>query len=104
MTTYKETRLTVAIADLIISEIIIFNISQKYRFKKAIYLARNVSKGYQHPNRKLISNYLIDAIHDQNMERKLSLIKKKSDIFGLLFLGDGATIYRIKPFNILVSG
>ena len=38
------------------------------------------------------------------MERNLSLIKKGSDIFGLLFLGDGATISKITLFNILVSG
>ena len=38
------------------------------------------------------------------MERNLSLIEKESDIFGLLFLGDGATIYRIPLLNILVSG
>ena len=32
------------------------------------------------------------VIHDHNMERELSLIKKESDIFGLLFIGDVATI------------
>ena len=44
------------------------------------------------------------VIHDQNMERKLILIKKGSYIFGLLSIGDGATITRIPLFNILVSG
>ena len=29
---------------------------------------------------------------------------KESDVFGLLFLGDGATISRIPPLKILVSG
>ena len=38
------------------------------------------------------------------MERNLSFNKKQSDIFGLLFLGDGVTIYRTPLFNILVSG
>ena len=38
------------------------------------------------------------------MERNLSLIEKESDIFGLLFLGDGATISRVPLLNILVSG
>ena len=46
----------------------------------------------------------MDVIHDQNMERNLSLIEKESDIFGLLFLGDGATISRFPLLNILVSG
>ena len=38
------------------------------------------------------------------MERNLSLIEKESDIFGLLFIGDGATISRVPLLNILVSG
>ena len=58
-----------------------------------------------HPqNRKLISKDFLHVIHDQNMKRKLSLIKKESEIFGLLFLGNGATISRIPLLNILVSG
>ena len=46
----------------------------------------------------------MDVIHDQNMEMNLSLIKKESDNFELLFLGDGATISRVPLLNILVSG
>ena len=93
--TSNETCLTVEISDLIISERLSFNISQKTRFNKVLELARNVSKFYQPPKRKLISKDLLDVIHDQNMERNLSLIEKESDIFGLLFLGDGATISRV---------
>ena len=74
------------------------------RFKNDLELARTVSKCYQSPNRKLISKYLLDVIHDQNMKRNLSLIDKQSEIFGLLFLGDGATISRVTLLNNLVSG
>ena len=49
--TSNETHLTVAIADLIISGGLYFNIAQKLRFKKLLDLARNVSKRYQIPNR-----------------------------------------------------
>ena len=101
--TSNETRLTVAISDIIISEGLSFNLSQKPRFKKVLELEITVSKCYQHPNRKLISKDLLDVINDQNMERNLSLIKKESDIFGFLFLGDGATISRVPLLNILVS-
>ena len=38
------------------------------------------------------------------MERNFSLIEKESDIFGLLFLGDGDTISIVPLLNILVSG
>ena len=38
------------------------------------------------------------------MESNLILIEKESEISGLLFLGYGATIYRVPLLNILVSG
>ena len=104
MMTYNETRLTIEIADLIIYEGLSFNISQKLRFKKVLELARTVSKCFQPPNIKLISKDLLDVIHDQNMERNLSLIEKESNIFGLLFLRYGSTITRVPLLNILVSG
>ena len=104
MMTYNETRLTVEIADIIISEGLSFNISQKPWFKKVLELARTVSKCYQPPNIKLISKDLLGVIHDKNMEVNLSLIEKESDIFGLLFLGDGATISVVPLLKILVSG
>ena len=93
--TSNETRLTVEIADLIIYEGLSLNLSQTPRFKKVLELAITVSKFYQPPNRKLIYKDLFDVIYYQNMERNLSLIEKEYDIFGLLFLGDGAKISRV---------
>ena len=74
--TSDDTRLTVAIADLIISEGLSFNLFQKPRFNKVLDLARNVSKFYQPSNRKLISKDIWCVIHDHNMERNFILIKK----------------------------
>ena len=50
MMTSNDTRLTVAISDLIIYEGLPLNIALKPRFKKVIDLAINVSKCYQPPN------------------------------------------------------
>ena len=74
MMTSNETRLTVAIAYLIIYDGFSLNIAQKPRSKKVLDLSRTVSKIYQHPNRNLISKDILDVIHDQKMERSLSLI------------------------------
>ena len=101
--TSNETRLTIAIADIIITEGLSFNISQKPILKKVLELSRNVSKTCIPPNRKLISKEILDVIHEQNMKRNLAMIKKEADIFGLLFLGDGATISRCPLLNILDS-
>ena len=104
MMTSKETRLTVVIADLIISEGLSFNISRKPMFNKVFDLERTVSKSYQPPNINPISKDLLDVIHDQNTERNMILIKKESDIFGLLFPSDGANISRIPQMIFCFQG
>ena len=76
VTTSNKTCLTVATADLIITEGLYLNLSQKHWFNKVLDLEITLSKSYQHPNRNLIYKDLLDVIHDQNMERNLSLIKK----------------------------
>ena len=43
-------------------------------------LEKNVSKCYQPTNINLIYKDLLDVIHDQSMERNLSLTKKESDV------------------------
>ena len=80
----NESRLIVEIADIIIYEGLSFNLSQKPRFKKVLDLARTVSKCYQPPNRKLISKDILDVIHDQNMERNSSLVKKQVCYFWIV--------------------
>ena len=102
--TSNETRLAVEIPDLSISEVIYFNLAQKPRLKKMLDFSSNVSKCYQHTNINLTHKGSLDVIHDQSMKRNLILIKKESDIYGLLFLGNGATISIITLLNILVSG
>ena len=37
------------------------------------------------------------------MKSNLAMIKKEAEIFGLLFLGDGATISRFPLLNIVAS-
>ena len=67
-------------------------------------MARNVSKTCIPPNRKLISKELLDVIHEQKTKNNLAMIKKEAEIFGLLFLGDSATISIFPLLNILASG
>ena len=103
MITSNNNRLTISIEDLIISEVLPFNLSQKPIFKKVLDLSRNISKTYITPNRKLISKELIDVIHEQNMKRNLVIIKKEAETFGLLFFGYGATISIFPLLDIMAS-
>ena len=74
--TSNNTRLTIAIADFIVSEGLPFSISQKPGCKKVLELSRNFSKTYMFPNLNIISKELLDVIHEQNMKRDLAMIKK----------------------------
>ena len=73
--TSNEARLTIAIADHIISEGLSFNIFQKPGFKKVPRLSRDISKTYIPPNRNLVSKELLDVLHEQNMERYVAMIR-----------------------------
>ena len=101
--TSNNTHFTIEISDLIISEGLPFNLPQKPRFKKVLEFSGKVLKTYIPTNRNLTSKELLDVIHEQNMKRNSLMIKKEAEIFGLLFLGDGATISRCPLFNILAS-
>ena len=79
--TSNETRLTVVIFDIIISEGLSFNTDQKPQIEKVLDSEINFSKVYQLPNRNLIYKDIMDVIHDYNTESNLSLIKKESELF-----------------------
>ena len=55
----------------------------------------NVSKGYQPPKGKLVYKYLLDAVHDRNMQSKLILINNEADIFGWFLFGDDTKIIEL---------
>ena len=74
--TSNKTLLAVAIADLIISEDLSFNLAQNPLFKKVIYLEIYEAKGYKHTTMNLISKYLMDINNYQNMESNLIFINE----------------------------
>ena len=73
-----------------------------YYFHILSYYFRSLA--YIPPNRKIIFKEQIGVIHEHNTKINLAMIKKEAEIFGLLFLEDGATILRCQLLNILASG
>ena len=73
-------------------------------FKKVLYLERTVFKIYNPSHKKLIAKYVLDFIHDQNIQKNLSIIKNEAKMFGVLFIGDGATISKTALLKMLFSG
>ena len=60
----NDTRLTVAIYDLIIYEGLDLNLALKTWFKKLLDLEIIIPKGYNPTNRKIVYNYPLDFIYD----------------------------------------
>ena len=67
--TFGKTRLNISISDLIIYEVLSFNISHKRRFKNLPELARKLPKAYIPPNINILSKELIYGIHKQKNKR-----------------------------------
>ena len=72
--TSKDTRLTIAITDIIISDVLYFNISQKPRFNKVLDSERNIYNTYITSNINIVSKKLLDVIHEYNMKINLGMI------------------------------
>ena len=102
--TSNETHLIVKIYDLVISEGLYFNLSQKHRFKKVIDLAINAQKVVNLQTEQLYPRIFCMQLMIITWKVNLILIKIESDISVLLFIGYDATIYRTTLLNILVSG
>ena len=66
------------------------------------YFPIDVKKMDSYLDRNITSKDILSAIHEHNMQQNLSMIQKEANIFGVLFIDDGATIYRIPLLNILV--
>ena len=81
----NKTHITISISDLIISEGLPLNLPKKPIFKKIMDLEKKVTKTYITPKINIISEELLDFIHEKNMKRNLATIKKEAEISGLLF-------------------
>ena len=66
-------------------------------------MSRKISKKYVPPNINLKSKEQLDVIQEQNTKRNLGIIKNEAEIFGLLFLRDGAKISGCPLLDILAS-
>ena len=59
---------------------------------------------YKPPTAKAVRTELLDLNHARYMERNIQELEKEADVFGLAFLGDGATVKRMLLLNVLASG
>ena len=99
-----NTKLTMAIADLIHACGLPFTLSSDPRFKHMLQLARFVGSDYKPPNRNAVSGPLLEANHAEYKKRNIALAKLESGTYGLSMFGDGATVRKMPLINILLAG
>jgi hypothetical protein len=100
----NESRLTMAIADMIHSLGLPFSMADDPKFRKVVALAKVASTNYKPPNRQRVGGDLLQLNYEQYKMNDKNLLLKDAEIFGLTFYGDGATVSTMPLINMLASG
>lgn len=99
----SEARLTMAIADLIHSCGLPFSLASHHKFQRVLQYAKQAPKNYTPPNRNLVAGKLLDLNYDIYKNQTIEMLLKDSDVYGITFFGDGATVRKSPLINILAS-
>ena len=78
-----------------------FIIGEEETFIEMIGTSRNVSSDYKPPGRETVLGPLIDNCFDNNIKNQREKLLNRTDIYGLHFQGDSATIKENLFLNIL---
>ena len=98
-----ESKLTMAIADLIHSCGLPFSLASHHKFKVVLSHAKFASKKYTPPGRNKVAGELLDLNYQLYKDKMMENVIKEADVYGVSFFGDGATIKKSPMMNILVS-
>ena len=91
-----------AIADLFHCENITDATADSTRFALVLKRARLVGNDFKIPRRKKIGGELLDVNYKSCYNENKAAILKEAPVFGLTWMGDGATIHRMPLINNLV--
>ena len=75
--------------------------SESTRFRRLIKVARLCGEEFVCPDQRKIGGELLDLNFETRYNANKEALLKDAKIFGLAFLGDGATVKRMALMNIL---
>ena len=96
-------KLDVALANMVHSKGLDFNLPQDALMKRVLDIARTCPDKYTPPDRNRIVNDLLDHMYDTAMNENLDKAVDEGDEFGLIAYGNLATIVKHACVNFLVS-
>jgi hypothetical protein len=92
-----------AIADFFHCENISDLVVETPRFKRMVNVLSKIGSDFEIPKRKQIGGPLLDLNFQTKYNDNKTNLLKGADLFGLSFLGDGATVKRMPLMNILAA-
>jgi len=96
-----DSKLTMAIADLIHSHGLPFSLASDEKFCTMLILAKNVTTKFQAPGQNQVATTLLDMNFNAYMENNMNLLEKEANVYGVGFFGDGTIIQKMPFLNIL---
>jgi hypothetical protein len=97
----NHARMDMAVATFFHENIISDRAVESPSFKIMLKYARLVGQEYKVPTRKGIGGPLLDINYNNIVENNKEILCRESDVFGLCWLSDGATIARMPLLNVL---
>ena len=92
-----------AIADFFHCENIPDGVVESPRFKRMVYVLGKVGSDFEIPKHRQIGGPLLELNYQTKYSDNKTNLLKSAQVFGLGFLGDGATVKRMPLMNILAS-
>ena len=99
-----NTRLSAAIGEMIYGHGLPFSLCESQLLANVVQAARCVGSDYKLPNRNYVGGTMLTASYNCKHEEFLGKLKKDSHIFGIAFMGDGATIKKFPLTSVLAVG
>jgi hypothetical protein len=100
----NSSKLTSAIAEFVFSKGLPFSVTEGDHFQQILRLCRLVPPSYRPPQRKVLSNELLQLCYDNRMAKYMTDLDIDAEVYGLSLFGDGATVHGMPLMNILASG
>ena len=94
-------RAEMAIADFFHSDGVAFSLVESPRFHQMCQALRYVGNDFKVPSRFKLGGELLDINFETCHQRNIVDLMKDGFIFGVIWLGDGATINRLPLINVL---
>ena len=97
----NNARVEMAIADFFHSQNIPDAVVESPEFKRLVRQCRLVDNNFVIPNKKKIGGELLNINFENIKEMNKTNLLKEAAVFGIVLMGDGATIHRMPLLNIL---